>query len=160
MKLRLTNHYLLTCGALIVAVLCVLSVSSPVRFQHEQAKRETAVKGRLLKIRIAEEHYRQAHGVYTADFSKLTHSHLLADSLQYIPFASGKRFDLAASTIIGKSGRQIPVMECGASYDAYLDGLDQNTVANLIKEANVSGRYPGLKIGDITEPNNNAGNWE
>jgi hypothetical protein len=51
-------------------------------------------------------------------------------------------------------------MECGARYEQFLDGLDANSVANLIEEASAAGRYPGLKIGDIVQPNNNAGNWE
>ncbi len=61
---------------------------------------------------------------------------------------------------MGKSGRQVPVMQCGATYDQYLKGLDGNAVANLTEKANMSGRFPGLMIGDITQPNENAGNWE
>ena len=51
-------------------------------------------------------------------------------------------------------------MECYAGYDDYLSGLDAGSIANLTEEANNAGRYPGLKIGDITTPNDNAGNWE
>lgn len=61
---------------------------------------------------------------------------------------------------MGKSGRQVPVMQCGATYDQYLKGLDGNAVANLTEKANMGGRFPGLMIGDITQPNENAGNWE
>lgn len=51
-------------------------------------------------------------------------------------------------------------MECRAKYVDFLDGLDRNSVANVIEDANSSGGFPGLKIGDINTPNNNAGNWE
>ena len=59
-----------------------------------------------------------------------------------------------------KSGKQIPLMECAAEYTSYLNGLDQRSVDALVQEAIAAGRYPGLKIGDVTTTNNNAGNWE
>lgn len=158
MKIK-NNHILLIC-VLALALICFLSVDKPIHFQHQQAIREYAVKERLLKIRTAEERYRKATGAYTGDFTLLVKRGLLADSLQYIPYSGGKRFSLTASTQIMKSGKQIPLMECDANYEDYLHGLDQNSIDNLIQEANESGRYPGLRIGDINTPNYNAGNWE
>ena len=38
-------------------------------------------------------------------------------------------------------------------------GDDQERV-NLIDKEEQLDHYPGLKMGDINEPNNNAGNWE
>lgn len=149
--------------ALLVAALCVvgaLSVYSPMRFDEQLQKRERAVKERLVRIRYAQEKYRKAHGAYTASFTELVNSGLLADSLKYIPYSERRLFDLTATTVIGKSGRSVPLMECGAKYNDYLLGLDKNRIANLIEQANGSGRYPGLKIGDIISPNDNAGNWE
>jgi hypothetical protein len=160
MKLVKNTNMLLACCVLVLVVLCWLSVQAPLKFDREQEKRELAVKSRLLKIRVAEEHYCAKHGVYADDLKVLVKDGLLADSLRFIPFSDGKPFDLSTTTTIGKSGKQIPLMECGATYEQYLKGLDENSVANLIEEANNAGRYPGLKIGDITEPNGNAGNWE
>lgn len=154
------NTYGLLGCAVVLAVLCVLSVSAPMRFDRQRQQRETAVKQRLIKIRTAEESYRRAQGVYTADFATLVKSGLLADSLKYIPYTKNKAFSLSATTTVGKSGRQIPLMECSAAYTDYLKGLDKNSVANLVEQANESGTFPGLKIGDITQPNGNAGNWE
>mgnify|MGYP007081609601 CR=1 FL=1 len=77
----------------------------------------------------------------------------------HIPYSDGKKFTLSATTIVSKSGKQIPLMECGASYEDFLNGLDENAVQELIDKAMISGAYPGLKIGDITTDNNNAGNW-
>lgn len=51
-------------------------------------------------------------------------------------------------------------MECGAEYKTYLQGLDKGMTDNLTEEAEAEGRYPGLKIGDLTTPNDNDGNWE
>lgn len=159
MKLKINNNYILAACVLVLAVLCVLSVSQPVRFQREQARREAVVKQRLLQIRQAEEAYRKRHGTYTADMGKLTRGRYLADSLQYIPFAGKKRFQLATTTLVSKTGKHIPLMECSAAYDDYLQGLDYEAIQQLNDRAIGAGNFPGLKIGDITTDNNNAGNW-
>lgn len=158
--IKVKNNYILALLAAALCVVCIMSVYAPIRFDRQQEVRERAVKERLLKIRSAEERYRKVHDVYTGDFKTLVRGGFLADSLQYIPYTEGRRFDLTATTIIGRSGRQVPLMECGAKFNDYLYGLDENSIANLIEQANNAGRYPGLKIGDISEPNDNAGNWE
>lgn len=159
-KLLKNQNIILGFCVLVLVVLCWLSVERPMRFEREQAEREKAVKARLLHIRTAEERYRARKGVYAGDWATLIRAKLLADSLQYVPFSGKERFHLEASFVMGKSGRQVPVMQCGATYDQYLKGLDGNAVANLTEKANMSGRFPGLMIGDITQPNENAGNWE
>lgn len=153
------NLCLLLCIAVLV-VLNVLTVSSPMRFDRERAVRETAVKARLVAIRAAEEAFRRDSGVYTGNFAALIRGGYLADSMQYVPHSDGLRFSLAASVQTGRSGRDIPVMECGAAYDTFLSGLDEASVAELTAGADAAGRYPGLKVGDLTTPNDNAGNWE
>ena len=55
MNIQHKNTYGLLACAIALAVLCVLSVSSPMRFEHQQQQREKAVKERLVKIRTAEE---------------------------------------------------------------------------------------------------------
>lgn len=157
---RIKNDIVLAIIAAVLAITCGISIYAPVRFEKQQTARENAVKERLVKIRYAEEKYKRDNGVYTDDFANLIKGGYLADSLQYIPFTGNKTFSIVTTVQTGKSGRQIPLMECGAGYDEYLSGLDENRIANLIEEANNAGRYPGLKIGDITIPNDNAGNWE
>lgn len=51
-------------------------------------------------------------------------------------------------------------MECGTQYAVYLNGMDEKQIKDITEEANNRGDFPGLKIGDITTPNDNAGNWE
>ncbi len=160
MKGQLKNNYLLAACVLMLAAICFLSVYSPVSFDRKRAERELAVKQQLIKIRTAEERYKAANEIYAGSFAQLIDSGYLADSLQYIPHSGQKRFSLAVTTIISKSGRQIPLMECGATYEDYLDGLDANSVAQLMRQAVENGTYPGLKIGSLDEPNGNAGNWE
>ena len=159
MKRKININYILGACAAVLFLLCILSITQPLSFQQEQSAREKAVKERLLLIRSAEEKFRSRHGVYTGDFRTLVRGRYLADSLQYIPYSGGKRFSLAATAVVGKSGKQTPLMECGAAYTDYLYGLNENYIQELEENAANSGRYPGLKIGDLTTDNNNAGNW-
>jgi len=158
--IKINHNYILSLLVVALAAACVMSLYFPMRFEKLREEREQVVKGRLIKIRYAQERYRKANGIYASGFNQLVECGLLVDSLQYIPFAKGRRFDLTTTVMTGKSGRQIPLMECGAKYNDYLSGLEENSIANLIEKANNAGRYPGLKIGDINTPNNNAGNWE
>ena len=120
MKLAKHHNLWLALCVLVLAVMCYMSISAPIKFK-----------------------------VYTGDFNVLIKGGYLADSLQYIPFSDGKRFDLAATVQVSKSGRQLPLAECGATYDTYLNGLDENSIANLIEKANERGRYAGIRMGDI-----------
>lgn len=124
-----------------------------------QARTGKGGEGNTYEIRTAEERYKARHGGYSGDFQTLIKGKYLQESLLYIPYSDGKKFTLSATTIVSKSGKQIPLMECGASYEDFLNGLDENAVQELIDNAMISGAYPGLKIGDITTDNNNAGNW-
>lgn len=157
---KIKINYILAACMLALLVVCFLSIYQPIRFDEQKAVREQAVKERLVKIRQAEESYRKAHGTYAGQFDTLVKEGFLADSLTRIPFSADERFELTATVEIMKSGRQVPLMECGAQYHQYLEGLDENTIANLMETADNEGRYPGLRIGDITQNNHNAGNWE
>lgn len=157
--MRRTN-ILLTACILVLLVLCYRSISAPMRFEKERARRETVVKQRLTAIRTAEEHYRQRTGLYTERLDTLVALGLLSDSACVIPFTQGQRFEATTTVEVGRSGKEIPLMECGATYPDYLQGLDAASIADLTSAAEQAGRYPGLKFGDITTPNDNAGNWE
>lgn len=158
--IKIKLNYILSAITVALLALCVASVYGPIRFDSQKRERETAVKERLAAIRKAEEAYRLRYGTYAESFSKLTENRLIGDSMQYVPYSGGKRFELTVSVHTGKSGKPVPLMECGAAYDAYLNGLDEKRIAELTEQANERGDYPGLKFGDITTPNDNAGNWE
>lgn len=157
-KIKL-NHILAAITTALLA-LCVASVYGPIRFDNERKDREAAVKERLMAIRNAEETYRKQHGTYAASFKQLVESRLIGDTMQYVPYSGGKCFELATSIHTGKAGTPVPLMECRTTYEVYLSGLDEKRIEELIDKANGLGQYPGLKIGDITTPNDNAGNWE
>lgn len=151
---------ILSVVVVVLLVLCVMSVYAPIRFDRQRQQREAAVRQRLMVIRAAAERFRRDHAVYTGSLRALVDSGYMADSVQFVPYSGGKRFRLAASTVTTRSGRTVPVMECSATYDEYLRGLDANSVGNLVSAADASGRFPGLKIGDLETPNDNNGNWE
>ena len=159
MRKRINNNYILGACVFVMMLLCILSVSQPIRFQKAMENREVAVKAKLIKIRDAEEKYKAKHGVYTGDFTTLVKEKYIKGDDIVIPYSDGKKFSLTATTIVGKSGKQIPLMECGATYKDYLDGLSEEAIQEATDKANYAGLYPGLKIGDITADNNNAGNW-
>lgn len=160
MKLRkINNNIVLGACVIVMMLLCILSISQPIRFDKQKASRETEVKEKLMQIRDAEERYKAKNGTYTGDFNTLVKGKYLKADAQYIPYSDGKKFSLAATTIVGKSGKQIPLMECGAEYGDFLDGLDEESIQEVTDKANYAGEYPGLKIGDITTDNNNAANW-
>ena len=81
------------------------------------------------------------------------------DSLRYIPF-SGKDTVIMESLMKMVSGVNIPLFEACMPYKLLLKGLDEQLIINLHHARVENERYPGIKVGSITTPNNNAGNWE
>jgi hypothetical protein len=146
-------------AALVAGLLCicVLSVWQPISFQQQRSERERVVKQRLLAIGQAQTRFLARHGHYAASLDSLD----VPDSVKEIPYSSGGfQFVLRTGMKKNRDGRDVPVMECGAVYEDYLEGLNAREIEYLNEEAAAEGRYPGLRIGDINIPNNHAGNWE
>ena len=81
------------------------------------------------------------------------------DSLAIVPFSGGDSVYMAAA-VKTVSGVKVPLFEASMDYKSLLRGLDRQLIINLNAEREDTGRYPGLKVGSIDAPNNNAGNWE
>lgn len=81
------------------------------------------------------------------------------DDLAKVPGAS-VQFSMDTATLTSGSGYTVKVFEAGVKYDDYLGDLDRQLVVNLKDKAEKLGRYEGLRVGSLTEINNNAGNWE
>ncbi|MDR2424153.1 MAG: hypothetical protein LBD59_05450 [Prevotellaceae bacterium] len=81
------------------------------------------------------------------------------DSLPRVPIV-GEQFELSALMFPSISNVDIPLFEARTHDKVYLKGLDLQSVVNLVDEHQSMNKYPGLKVGSITQPNNNAGNWE
>lgn len=82
------------------------------------------------------------------------------DSLRFIPFGNGAQFEMLTKNDTAKSGAPVFLYEVKASYDTYLNGLDEQEIINLKDKQTKLSRYCGLMIGSIDNPNNGAGNWE
>lgn len=84
-----------------------------------------------------------------------------ADSLEFVPLTNGKKFSLDTISFKSpKSGAVMHLFEAKVSNNDYLEGLDRQEIINMNGLAKDLGKYPGLKVGDLTSPNNNGGNWE
>ena len=81
------------------------------------------------------------------------------DDLANVPGTSVK-FSMDTATLTSGSGYTVKVFDAGVKYDDYLGDLDKQLVVNLKDKAEKLEKYPGLRVGSLTEINNNAGNWE
>ncbi len=82
------------------------------------------------------------------------------DSMKYVPYGNGTQFELATSCDTTKSGSAQWLFEARTPFETYLTGINDQEMKNLISAQKKLGRYCGLKVGDVEQPNNNAGNWE
>lgn len=77
------------------------------------------------------------------------------ERLPFIPYTDNKKFEMATG-VVTASGLPVKVFEAKALSEVILHGLNKR----LIVTYNDGKDYAGLKVGSISEANNNAGNWE
>ena len=88
----------------------------------------------------------------------LKRPNFVIDSLRWVPLVK-EEFEMSA--VVKKvSGVDVPLFEACTPFDVLLKGMDRQLIVNLNEERKITDRYPGLKVGSIDQPNNNAGNWE
>lgn len=80
------------------------------------------------------------------------------DSIFMIPFCG--RPVIMETVMKQVSGVPVPLFEACMPYRMLLVGMDNQLRINLDAERIDTGRYPGLMVGSVSQPNNNAGNWE
>lgn len=79
----------------------------------------------------------------------------------YVPFTNGVKFESEVNDSYTTSqGIPVPLVEVRTPYTTYLADQDAQELVNLKDKEEKLFHYPGLKIGSVFEPNNNAGNWE
>jgi hypothetical protein len=81
------------------------------------------------------------------------------DSLRYIPFTDGKVFNMEADEFTTSSNLNVKVVQVSVLYEDLLNGLDPQLVVNYTYEREKIVKFPGLKIGSLTE-GTLTGNWE
>ena len=83
------------------------------------------------------------------------------DQITYIPYSENLRYEIEVNDEYKTSqGIHVPLFEARAPYETYLADQDKQELVNLIDKEKKLDHYPGLKVGSIDAPNNNAGNWE
>ncbi len=85
------------------------------------------------------------------------------NDLRIIPNSGNQEFWLGQTIITTGSGVKVPVFEARAHNNQVLFELKdeyEQEIINLNEQRRTNDKYPGLKVGSVIEPNNNAGNWE
>lgn len=82
-----------------------------------------------------------------------------AKKLWKVPFTEGDTIEMAAAKV-DVSNTKVNVFEAKVHNDVLLHGLDEQLIINLNERMKNANNFPGVKVGDIIQPNNNAGNWE
>ena len=79
----------------------------------------------------------------------------------YIPYTNNMKFEVETNNGYTTSqGIKVPIFEIRAHFNTYLHDLNAQERANIIDKEEKLDHYPGLKVGSVDAPNNNAGNWE
>lgn len=85
-----------------------------------------------------------------------------ADHLKYVPiplkYFANEIFELNCGSI-ERGGQPVRVFECQVPFNVILKGLDKQLVINLNKKLSEMSKYPGLKVGSMTEAST-EGNWK
>ena len=82
------------------------------------------------------------------------------DSLRYVPFGNGAEFEMYSRKDTTEAGAPLNLFQAQTSFDTYMSDMDKQQLINLKDLQSKLGKYCGLRVGDIEQPNNNAGNWE
>ena len=82
------------------------------------------------------------------------------DQLRFIPGIEKTEFKMSAGRVMTTSMVLVNVFEAYALNDVFLSDLDRQLVVNYNDQRTKITGFPGMKVGDVRVPNNNAGNWE
>ena len=82
------------------------------------------------------------------------------DQLRFIPGIEKTEFKMSAGRVMTTSMVLVNVFEAYALNDVFLSDLDRQLVVNYNEQRIKFTGFPGMKVGDVKVPNNNAGNWE
>ncbi len=73
-------------------------------------------------------------------------------NVRYVPFPKDTKYEFKLQAgSIEKSGFTVPVFECSVDFVDLLKDLDHQLVINKIAELERIDRYPGWKVGDMTQ---------
>ncbi|MEE4214642.1 MAG: hypothetical protein V2I34_06220 [Bacteroidales bacterium] len=97
---------------------------------------------------------------YTTVLDSIFRPQFPVDSLRYVPYLGDTEFKMEAANVETASGVSVEVFEASVLNDVFLKGLDEQLIVNYnVLREKITG-FPGMRVGNVKEPNNNAGNWE
>lgn len=82
------------------------------------------------------------------------------ESIRFVPGMENTEFQMSASRVMTTSMVMVNVFEAYVLNDVFLGDLDRQLVVNYNDQRTKITGFPGMKVGDVKIPNNNAGNWE
>ena len=82
------------------------------------------------------------------------------DQLRFVPGLEKTEFQMSAGRVMTTSMVLVNVFEAYVLNDVFLSDLDRQLVVNYNDQRTKITGFPGMKVGDVKVPNNNAGNWE
>lgn len=82
------------------------------------------------------------------------------ETLRFVPGMENTEFQMSAARVMTTSMVLVNVFEAYVLNDTFLRDLDRQLVVNYNEQRTKITGFPGMKVGDIRVPNNNAGNWE
>ncbi len=112
---------------------------------EQQALREGIISRDTIKVAIKDSLFRKGFN---------------ANDLWRVPYTDRDSFQLGARTV--ESGNvDVEVFEAKVHNDVLLGDQNQRLLINLNERMEKKqNKFPGVKVGDLEQPNNNAGNWE
>jgi len=120
-------------------------------WNQDEMTQEEAIKAGVLKRTVLKRSVRDS--LYASDFD--------IESLRFIPFTDrSKEIVMKAGEILTGSQVKVKVFEAYALYDDLFNGMDKQSVINYKDDRYKLTEFEGVKVGSVTEANNNAGNWE
>ena len=132
-----------------------LTEAKAVKIVHSGNQKEIAANGLQGFVRDTA-YVNMVKAIFPGEYTDET-----IDEVAIIPFSKNERFLLKAKNdYVNSAGITIPLFEASALYKTYLLDLDHQEMLNVIDIQEKLEKFPGLKVGSIDEPNNNAGNWE
>ena len=119
-------------------------------WNQDELTQEQAIRQGLIKKSIIKKSVRDS--LYPAEFE--------IQKLRYIPFTDQIEFEMGAGELETGSQVTVQVFEAYALYDDLFHGMDRQMVINYKDQRYKLTEFDGVKVGSLTEANNNAGNWE
>ena len=150
---------------------CYESIKIPQQFKVIKEQRYARIADRLKDIRTAQEAYKGVYGKYIVRdtvkqgaLETIFNKDYPIDDLRYVPFTKRKyQFNMGASSMFTDSGVEVPLFQAWISNTYIFEDIEDQYKDEILQENGERKRlkkYPGLKVGDLKEANNNVGNWE